>query len=173
MFFEQSNLSSLTPQTASFASRFLRFQTFKGLPTNTCPPRPSNPLQSLQLATSSPFTVRHLLFTIPNSPLKPINSPHLHYLLFTIYYLLMRLWYMNADFEMELAANNARYKCPPNFLSINRRLAQRLLWLSSPGDALLIDPPWSPELFDSAKRREVELVSEAEPSRHDDHTFTP
>jgi hypothetical protein len=84
-----------------------------------------------------------------------------------------RLWYMNADFEMELAANSARYKCPPNFLSINHRLAERLLWLSSPGDALLIDPPWSPELLGTAKRREVELVSGAQPSRHDEHTFTP
>jgi hypothetical protein len=69
---------------------------------------------------------------------------------------------MNADFEVELAQAPGPYRRTPAFESLNRRLSPHLLWLTSPGDALLIDEPWPESLVGEARRRDVELVS---PSR--------
>ena len=69
-----------------------------------------------------------------------------------------RLWHMNADFEMELAAPLGKYRRPASFDKINQRLAAHLLWLAAPGDALLLDQPWSETLRVEASRRGVELV---------------
>jgi hypothetical protein len=74
-----------------------------------------------------------------------------------------RLWYMNADFEVELAhaaAEPARpYRRTQAFEALNRRLAPHLLWLARPGDGLLYEVPWTEALAVEARRREVELVS--------------
>ena len=84
-----------------------------------------------------------------------------------------RLWYMNADFEMELAANSPHYKCPESFQNINRRLAEKLLWIAAPGDALLIDAPWSSQLEEFASGRNVKLVDSPDPAKFHEHQFTP
>jgi hypothetical protein len=70
-----------------------------------------------------------------------------------------KLWHMNADFEMELAARAARYRPSVSFEKINRRLAAHLLWLASAGDALLLDEPWPETLASRAQKRGVELVA--------------
>jgi hypothetical protein len=87
-----------------------------------------------------------------------------------------RLWYMNADFETELAhvAHAAgAYRRLPFFEALNRRLAPYLLWLARPNDALLLSEPWPRPLRDEAQRRNVRLVStqSAKPQSH--HIFTP
>ncbi|MGH9903613.1 MAG: hypothetical protein ACRD68_17540, partial [Pyrinomonadaceae bacterium] len=87
-----------------------------------------------------------------------------------------RLWYMNADFEMELAAavSGRPYRRPASFEKINRRLTRHLLWLASPGDALLIDEPWPESLSSEAKGRGVELISPTQPAGDLKHRiFTP
>jgi len=77
-----------------------------------------------------------------------------------------RLWYMNADFEAELAHRAARASVtyrPTGFLvALNRRLAPRLLWLAREGDALLLDEPHAPELRAEARRRGVSLLTAKE-----------
>ncbi|MDT5262654.1 MAG: hypothetical protein QOC61_1658 [Acidobacteriota bacterium] len=65
---------------------------------------------------------------------------------------------MNADFEVELAQAPGPYRRTHAFESLNRRLSPHLLWLTSPGDALLIDEPWPESLCIEARRRGVELV---------------
>lgn len=80
---------------------------------------------------------------------------------------------MNADFESEIAAPAGSYRRGSSFDALNRRLAERLLWLARPGDALLLEEPWSEELRAEARRREVELVSPAEPGYGSARIFTP
>jgi hypothetical protein len=70
-----------------------------------------------------------------------------------------RLWYMNADFEIELAHVAGSYRRTPAFEALNRRLSAHLLWLTCPGDALLLSEPWPESLVGEAGRRGVELVS--------------
>ncbi len=86
-----------------------------------------------------------------------------------------RLWYMNADFEMELAAQHrgAVYRRPGAFDKINRRLAAHLLWLARPGDALLLDEFPDPVLVAEAKQRGVELVLKTRAGDQSDRIFTP
>jgi hypothetical protein len=88
---------------------------------------------------------------------------------------------MNADFEMELAhfaemefsAKRGLYRRPPGFEPINRRLAEKLLWLAAPGDALLIEEPWEESLIAGARNREVELVSGKDIERTRGRLFSP
>ncbi|HYH86273.1 MAG TPA: hypothetical protein VEX60_12530 [Pyrinomonadaceae bacterium] len=80
---------------------------------------------------------------------------------------------MNADFETELAAPAGSYRRRHFFDTLNRRLAAHLLWLARPGDALLLDEPWSEELRSEALRRDVELVSPSKPEHQSARIFTP
>jgi hypothetical protein len=80
---------------------------------------------------------------------------------------------MNADFESELAAPADSYRRLPSFDALNRRLAERLLWLAQTGDALLIQAPWSEQLQTEARRRGVELVSPAQAEHQKERIFTP
>lgn len=77
-----------------------------------------------------------------------------------------RLWYMNADFEAELAHRAALCAAPylPNsFLTaLNRRLAPRLLHLAAEGDSLLYDEPHPVPLIEEARRRGVRLLTTRE-----------
>lgn len=84
-----------------------------------------------------------------------------------------RLWHMNADFEVELAAQRGKYRRTQPFAQLNRRLAPHLLRLASPGDALLFEEPWPERLRDEARRRGVELVSPASSTRQTARVFTP
>jgi hypothetical protein len=84
---------------------------------------------------------------------------------------------MNADFETELDAYafapRRPYRRPVSFDALNRRLSEKLLWLASPGDALLAEEPWNDSLVKEARARGVELISpaSAEPQTH--RLFTP
>jgi hypothetical protein len=84
-----------------------------------------------------------------------------------------RLWYMNADFETELAHPAGKYRRLPSFYALNHRLAAHLLWLARAGDALLLERPPSEQLQSEARRREVELVLTSEASHQDSRVFTP
>jgi hypothetical protein len=48
-----------------------------------------------------------------------------------------------------------------------------MLWLTAPGDALLIERPWEESLIAAARSREVELVSGKEIARTRGRLFTP
>jgi hypothetical protein len=80
---------------------------------------------------------------------------------------------MNADFEMELAASGDAYRRPHGFAALNRRLAPHLLWLASPGDALLLEGLWSETLAGEADRRGVELIICDDAKQQPDRIFTP
>lgn len=80
---------------------------------------------------------------------------------------------MNADFEAELAAPAGAYRRPQSFDVLNRRLAEHLLWLARPGDALLLREPWSEHLQTEAGRRDVELISPDRPGGRGASIFTP
>jgi hypothetical protein len=84
-----------------------------------------------------------------------------------------RLWYMNADFETELAHPAGTYRRLPAFAALNRRLAPQLLWLARAGDALLLEEPWPQSLLEEARRREVELVTTAQAARQEPRVFVP
>lgn len=85
-----------------------------------------------------------------------------------------RLWHMNADFEMELAApSESAYRRPQTFLALNQRLAPHLLWIASDGDALLLEEPWPETLAREAGARGVELILRAEAKPQHDRIFTP
>jgi hypothetical protein len=83
-----------------------------------------------------------------------------------------KLWYMNADFEAELAAP-VGYRRLPTVARRNHRLAGALLWLAREGDALLLDEPWSDALRAEAACRGVELVAEADGGAQSHRLFTP
>ena len=80
---------------------------------------------------------------------------------------------MNADFEAELAAPAGSYRRTAAFEVLNRRLAERLLWLARPGDALLVPGPWPESLRSEARRRGVELVSTDAAADQGARVFTP
>lgn len=86
---------------------------------------------------------------------------------------------MNADFEIELnAPAGSKYRRAASFDTINRRLASHLLWLASPGDALLVEKPLTNALITEAAHHNVELVSLDKSARQDSHDdaariFTP
>lgn len=82
---------------------------------------------------------------------------------------------MNADFEAELAALAAgsSYRRLPSFDNLNRRLAEHLLWLAVPGDALLIQNPCSENLKSEASRRGIELVTHENTKPQSARLFTP
>lgn len=85
-----------------------------------------------------------------------------------------KIWYMNADFEMELANTSAnRYFCSPIVEKINKQLAPNLLWLASKGDILLVENPWSEETQKLAKHRQVELVALSTKAKYPNKIFTP
>lgn len=69
-----------------------------------------------------------------------------------------RIWLMNADCEAELAVWPAPYRRIPTIARRNRALAPALLWLAEPGDALVVERPWEPELAAQAADRGVELL---------------
>lgn len=80
---------------------------------------------------------------------------------------------MNADFEIELASRARIYKRLPAFDALNHRLAPQLLWLSSPGDALLLKEPWSEILLAEAQARGVEIISPVQTKSQQARIFTP
>jgi hypothetical protein len=82
---------------------------------------------------------------------------------------------MNADFEVELAHREARrpYRRTQNYVALNRRLSAQLLWLTTPGDALLFEEPWPESLVSEAQRRGVELVPARGASAQAGRLFTP
>jgi len=80
---------------------------------------------------------------------------------------------MNADFETELAHPVGAYRRRPFFDALNHRLAKHLLWLTYPGDALLLQEPWSEALQSEARLREVELVSPSNSKLQNNRIFTP
>lgn len=82
---------------------------------------------------------------------------------------------MNADFEVELAALAASntYRRLPPFEALNRRLAEHLLWLARPGDALLVEGPWPERLSSEALRRGVELIELQKAVGQGGRVFTP
>lgn len=85
-----------------------------------------------------------------------------------------KLWYMNADFEMELATPpENKYFCSPIVEKINRRLAPNLLWLTNTGDALLLEKPWSADTIKLAEQKQVELIPLDSKIKHPDKIFTP
>jgi hypothetical protein len=84
-----------------------------------------------------------------------------------------RLWYMNADFEAELAEAPAAYRRKPTIARRNHRLAPALLWLARVGDALLLDEPWTDDERREAARRGVDLVAPGNPSAGAGRVFTP
>jgi hypothetical protein len=88
-----------------------------------------------------------------------------------------KLWYMNADFEMEFAAQQRAevYRRSSQFDKINRRLAAHLLWLAKRGDALLLEGDEAPDdsLAAEAKERGVELLSKTRAGGQSDRIFTP
>lgn len=84
-----------------------------------------------------------------------------------------RIWHMNADFETELAHPAGAYRRPPSFDALNHRLAKHLLWLTHPGDALLLPEPWSEALQSEARLRGVELVHLANSEHQNSRIFTP
>jgi len=85
-----------------------------------------------------------------------------------------RLWYMNADFETELSAPGGAYKRPHFFAALNRRLAPHLLWLTSPGDSILLDDPWPESLTKESEQRGVELIlRRGSTNRQTGRIFTP
>ena len=84
-----------------------------------------------------------------------------------------RLWYMNADFEIELSQVFGTYRRLPPADALNRRLAPHLLWLARAGDALLVSEPWSEQLKNEAERRGVRLVSPNHSGKLKTHIFTP
>ncbi|HVF48679.1 MAG TPA: hypothetical protein VNA19_01250, partial [Pyrinomonadaceae bacterium] len=86
---------------------------------------------------------------------------------------LSRLWYMNADFETELAHAGQAYRRLPSFEALNRRLAPHLLWLARAGDALLLPEPYAETLRGEARRHQVELVSTVRAARQPERLFTP
>lgn len=88
-------------------------------------------------------------------------------------FMVSRLWYMNADFEAELANTSGRYRRLPAYDALNHKLAPHLLWLASAGDALLINEPWPESLQPEAARRDVELVSPQDAAPQPHRTFTP
>jgi hypothetical protein len=87
--------------------------------------------------------------------------------------MLSRLWYMNADFEVELAAPSGSYRRLPAFEALNRRLAGHLLWLAQAGDALLLPWPWPEHLQLDASERGVKLISPIEAENESSRIFTP
>ncbi|MDQ1523353.1 MAG: hypothetical protein QOE47_1277 [Pyrinomonadaceae bacterium] len=86
-----------------------------------------------------------------------------------------RLWYMNADFETELAASSSSsaYRRPHSFVALNRRLAPHLLRLASAGDALLVEESPSESLHSEAARRGVELIVVDSATKQAGRIFTP
>lgn len=80
---------------------------------------------------------------------------------------------MNADFEHELAAPPGAYRRRPAVERENRRLAPLLLWLAGPGDALLLDEPWTGRERGKAARRGVELLAPGRASAQGGRLFTP
>lgn len=80
---------------------------------------------------------------------------------------------MNADFEAELSVFPNPYRRLPSFEILNRRLAERLLWLANPGDELLVQEPWPDHLRAEAQKRDVELVSLNRPKPQQNRIFTP
>ena len=84
-----------------------------------------------------------------------------------------RLWHMNADFEAELAAGGGPYRAAPFFDALNARLAPQLLWLASPGDALLLPGPWDETVRREADSRGVKLRSPGDAGDNSARVFTP
>ena len=84
---------------------------------------------------------------------------------------------MNADFEVELAhhafAAGRPYRRTQGFAALNQRLSPQLLWLTEPGDALLVEQPWPDSLVTEAQKREVKLVSTRTHGSQIGKLFTP
>ncbi len=87
-----------------------------------------------------------------------------------------RLWYVNTDFEAELAAlsQGRRYVPTGRFVARNRVIAYNLLkYLLRPGDALLTPDAWRPSLEDVAARRGITLLLLERTQGASAYHFTP
>lgn len=85
-----------------------------------------------------------------------------------------KLWYMNADFEMELAtAPSNKYFCSPIVAKVNQQLAPHLLWLASKGDSLILEKPWSESTLQFAQKQEVDLIVPNCKIKQQEKLFTP
>ncbi|MBI4850362.1 MAG: hypothetical protein HY819_00910 [Acidobacteria bacterium] len=85
-----------------------------------------------------------------------------------------KLWYMNADFEMELAnPPTYKYLCSPIVEKINKQLAPNLLWLAAKDDSLLLEKPWSKDIVELAKEKKVDLISLDSKDKYPNKVFTP
>jgi len=80
---------------------------------------------------------------------------------------------MNADFEAELSAVGGSYRRSHFFAALNGRLAPHLLWLTSPGDSLLLEEPWPASLTKESERRGVELIRCDSAGKQTGKIFTP
>jgi hypothetical protein len=84
---------------------------------------------------------------------------------------------MNADFEVELAHRAEHgprpYRRTHSFAALNRRLSAQMLWLTTPGDAMLVDEPWDDSLIQTARARGVELLKSGRGEPQTDKLFTP
>lgn len=84
-----------------------------------------------------------------------------------------KLWYMNADFEMELAtASSTKYFCTPIVAQVNQKLAPHLLWLASSGDTLILENP-SENTLQFAQKQGVELITTNSKVKQEGKLFTP
>lgn len=86
-----------------------------------------------------------------------------------------KLWYMNADFEAELAAveRGEIYRRSMKMEKINRRFAEAAIYLADTGDALLCDASPDEGLLELAKRREVKVVAVDTDKDLSAYEFTP
>jgi len=87
-----------------------------------------------------------------------------------------RLWYVNTDFEAELAAlsQGRRYVPTGRFAGRNRVIAYNLLkYLLRPGDALLTPDAWRTSLEDVAARRGIALLPLESTREASAYHFTP
>lgn len=85
-----------------------------------------------------------------------------------------RLWFVNSDFEAELAAHGSRYFPRPIHEAMNQRLAFNLArWLARPGDGILAPEAWHAELRHAAGEHFIDPVSLENPPDQSHRIFTP
>ncbi len=91
--------------------------------------------------------------------------------------LFSRLWYVNSEFEAELAAGlavNVRFRPRPIHETLNQRLTHAVAsLLAEPDDGILAPEAWHADLADIAAERQLELVSLESPSDQSHRVFSP
>jgi hypothetical protein len=83
-----------------------------------------------------------------------------------------QLWYVNSEFETELADGRIRRPPHPRVEAVNRQLSRHILKLAQPGDGLFVTFEPDDALHVESDRRGVEIVSaQSPPQSH--RSFTP